>query len=85
MAHYYGSVRGRARTTAHRLGTRTSGVATIAASWQGAVSVELYERDGVDMARVSLIPWRGTGVHLELYAGPVGGSELIEQTARVAS
>ena len=78
MAHFYAEARGRSRTTAHRLGTRTSGVETIAASWQGCVRVELRhdEATGLDVATVTLSRWRGAGVEQVLYAGPVGGLEL---------
>ena len=79
MAHYYGLVRGRSRTEATRLGNRGSGIATVAASWQGCVRVELThdEASGLDYARVTLSRWHGSGVERELYAGPVGGLELL--------
>ena len=76
MAHFYGRVHG-ARGEATRLGHKSSGLRTTAASWSGAVEVELYTNsEGVDMARVSLRPWQGSGVSRELYSGPVGGSKL---------
>jgi hypothetical protein len=34
------------------------GLQTVAASWQGAVKVSLYERDGMDRTLVELIAWR---------------------------
>jgi len=70
MAHFYGEVQG-SRGPVHRLGGASSGLKTIAASYQGAVSVQLYEEDGVDMARVSLCRWQGSGVYKVLYEGPV--------------
>jgi hypothetical protein len=73
MAHFYASIAGR-RGPASRLGTRSSGIEATAASWQGAVSVRLYERDGVDMADVELMPWHGNGAHRTLYRGPVAGT-----------
>lgn len=72
MAHFRGTIKG-ARGEASRLGHKSSGLQVNAASWQGAVSVELYERDGVDYARVRLEPHRGAGICLELYDGPVAG------------
>ncbi len=72
MAHFYGSIQG-ARGEATRLGSKDSGLITVAASWQGAVQVTLYHRDGVDHARVWLTPWYGEGVSQELYDGPVAG------------
>lgn len=73
MAHFLGTVQG-ARGEASRLGHKSSGLTTCAASWQGAVRVELYERDGVDYAHVSLRPWQGRGIDREIYNGPVGGT-----------
>lgn len=57
MAHFYGTLRGN-RGQASRLGTKLSGLQTIAASWQGAVSVSLYhdETTGEDTVSVNLIP-----------------------------
>lgn len=77
MAHFYGTVEGN-RGLASRLGAKNSGLSTVAASWSGAVDVNLwhdYEND-VDMARVSLTRWRGKGTERILYSGPVSGIEL---------
>ncbi len=73
MAHFYGSIQG-ARGEATRLGSKGSGLRSIAASWQGAVSVDLYEKNGVDMVTVSLRQWHGKGSSRTLYDGPVGGT-----------
>ena len=61
MSHFYGVVKGQAKTRATRCGG-SSGLETYAASWKGAVHVELYV-DGVgrDCYRVSLMPWHGVG------------------------
>lgn len=67
MAHFYGTVSGRSRTMASRLGHRGSGIVTKAASWAGAVMVTLYERDDVDFARVELVPHHGHGTNRVLY------------------
>jgi hypothetical protein len=72
MAHFYGTIQGN-RGEASRLGSKDSGLDVTAASWQGAVSVQLYERDGVDYARVTLQPWHGSGTRKDLYDGPVSG------------
>lgn len=71
MAHFYGNIQG-ARGPASRLGTKTSGLETVAASWNGAVSVELYEEHGRDLCRIWLRPWHGHGVRKLIYHGPVG-------------
>jgi hypothetical protein len=73
MAHFYGSIRG-SRGEATRLGTCTSGLNVKAASWQGAVHVQLYTHNGTDKAHISLIPWQGKGVNRILYDGPVSGA-----------
>lgn len=75
MAHFYGTIKG-TRGEASRLGGKSSGLQTYAASWAGAVRVYLYVNDaGVDMARVSLTKHRGSGLDRELYNGPVGGTK----------
>lgn len=75
MAHFWGSIRG-SRGQASRLGTKASDLHVTAASWHGAVSVQLYHdaKIDTDMARVQLIPWHGAGVHRTLYDGPVSGA-----------
>lgn len=73
MAHFYGGVTGM-RGEATRLGSKASGLSTFAASWEGAVRVHLYERDGVDYADVSLVPHHGGGMYKALYSGPVSGN-----------
>jgi hypothetical protein len=78
MAHFYGSVQG-ARGEATRLGHKSSGMRTVAASWSGSVTTELYHRDGVDYARVRLLPWNNMGVERTLYDGPVGGAKTREE------
>lgn len=73
MAHFIGIIQGQ-RGEASRLGTKSSGMDTTAASWQGSVRVYLYHDDqsSRDMVRVSLQPWHGSGVVQMLYEGPVG-------------
>lgn len=75
MAHFYGAVRG-GRSEASRLGHKKTGLTTIAASWQGAVRVELREVEGKDFAHVSLEPWQGRGISQVIYDGPVEGLPL---------
>lgn len=77
MAHFYGTLNG-SRGPTSRCGTKNSGMITQTASWEGAVKVYLWESEGVDMARVSLIPWHGAGVNRTLYDGPVSGGEPME-------
>jgi hypothetical protein len=63
MAHFYGTVKD-ARGEASRLGHKGSGMTTVAASWYGAVEVELrHTDDGRDEYRVVERPWRGSGTN----------------------
>lgn len=72
MAQFYGKIQGQ-RGEATRLGSKTSGLRTTAASWEGAVRVRLDHIDGAwDEARISLATWHGAGNDVRLYAGPVG-------------
>lgn len=75
MSHFYGTIRGKAKTAATRCGTKASRLETIAASWQGAVKVSLShdETTGRDMASVELMPWHGSGTFRVLYRGSIGG------------
>lgn len=75
MAHFYGTLQGN-RGEGTRAGSKDSGLTATAASWQGAVEVRLYEKDGTDYARVSLRRWYGAGTERELYDGPVGGAPV---------
>ena len=73
MARYRGTLQG-CRGEASRLGHSSSGLTTVAASWQGAVRVELYGCGDRDFARVSLMLHRGAGVERLLFDGPVDGA-----------
>jgi len=75
MSHFYGTLKG-SRGEATRCGTKKSGITTHTASWEGAVRVELYQKDGIDYAKVCLTKWRnGAGDYKLLYDGPVSGRE----------
>jgi hypothetical protein len=69
MSKFYGTVHGAGKTPATRRGH--SSIVTYAASWDGAVRTEVYEKDGVAFARVSLSKWHGRGIERELYHGPI--------------
>lgn len=60
MSEFYGIVKGN-RGEATRCGNRFSGMYTIAASWKGAIRVNLYEEDGVIKYRVARTPWHNKG------------------------
>lgn len=62
--------------------TQDTGLQTIAASWQGAVKVRLYERDGIEHAPVEVT----LGVGPPVTAGSRAGSwfDPVEQSGLVA-
>ena len=72
MAHFYGTLKG-TRGEATRCGGKGSGLVTYAASWEGAVRVDLSHDPvtGRDRARVTLTPWQGRGTERLLYDGPI--------------
>jgi len=79
MSHFYGMISNSARKTVPTArGHASSGLETIAASWQGAVEVSLrYDEDvKKDFFVVRLIPWHGKGVSHTLASGPVDGSVI---------
>ena len=76
MSHFYGTVKGSAKTTATRRGSKASGLTTTAASWEGAVKVHLShdEETGRAVYVVTLTPWLGAGVNRVLASGYVDGN-----------
>ena len=78
MAHFYGIVRGQARTETTRVGSKNSGIQTIAASWKGAITVDIYydSEKNKDICEVRLTKWHGAGTDKLLYHGPVSGTEI---------
>lgn len=77
MSHFYGVVEGSARTPATRRGTKSSGLKTTAASWEGSVVVRIWRNlyTDSDWATVELQPWHGAGTTRLLWRGPVSGEE----------
>jgi len=49
MAHFRGTVKGRGKTTASRLGTKDSGLVVEANGWFGGVTVEVMHVNGKDV------------------------------------
>jgi hypothetical protein len=73
MSHFYGIVKGQAGE-ATRLGSKSSGLQTTAASWAGAVKVILWhdDRDDLDHYRAYATSWHGAGEDFEIGTGIVG-------------
>lgn len=60
MSKLYGTLSGASRTKATRRGHNR--IVTQAASWNGAIEVEVYiDLDGVEHYEVRRIPWHGGG------------------------
>lgn len=73
MAHFYGTVRG-GRGEGTRVGHRNTGLTTVAASWSGAIRVQLYHDAiaNVDRYRIYQETWGGNGVEELIAEGVVG-------------
>jgi len=70
MSHFYATIPESARKhTLTARGHKTTGVRTIAASWNGAIEVELTHVDGKDLFSVRRIPWQGKGRREDLAKG----------------
>ena len=70
MSHYYATIPQSGRkTTPTARGNKTTGLATIAASYKGAIRVELEHVDGKDIYTVTRVPWHGVGVHKVIAEG----------------
>lgn len=76
MSHFYGTLKS-ARGKATRTGTKNSGITTVAASWNGAIQVDLYVEDGVDRFQVTMRPWANTGDAKVLCSGIVGNATSV--------
>ena len=75
MSHFYGSIPTSARKTvptarAHK----STGLATLAASWKGAVRVYLWYDDetGKDMFEVNQTTHHGAGIEKTVASGVIG-------------
>lgn len=83
MAHFYGTLQG-SRGLASRLGTKNSGLETVAAGWRGAIKVELWNDNGRDMFRVWLTPWQNSGGRNRILASGELNAELAAELAAAA-
>jgi hypothetical protein len=73
MSHFYGVIQGN-RGDATRGGSKGSGLTATAASWAGAIRVDL-EHDSVsgdDRFIVTQVKWHGRGVSQRLAVGVIG-------------
>lgn len=82
MSHFYGTLQG-SRGNATRCGTKSSGITTQAASWGGAIEVEVFhdEKTGQDKFTVIQIPWHGHGITQTIASGVIGESLQTNEVA----
>ena len=70
MSHFYGKLNG-SRGPATRCATKKSGLTTVAASWDGAIEVNLTYNGctGKNEYVVAMRPWQGRGNSVVLAEG----------------
>jgi len=73
MAQFYGEVKGSGFAPIHRVGTKKTGLESIAASYEGGIRVVLThdEREGRDYARIESIRWPSRRLEEVLFEGPL--------------
>ncbi len=74
MSEFYGFVQGN-RGPATKGGSKASGIAAAAQSWDGSVSVELFYKDGQIHCRIHAGPGSTSNPGYCLYYGPL--SDLV--------
>ena len=78
MSHFYGTIPESARKTVPSArGHKTTGLATIAASWHGAIRVNLWydPNHDQDCFEVEMIPWFSRGDRHVIARGTLGDTE----------
>ena len=71
MAQFYGTLQGQ-RGEVTRTGGKQSGIRIVAASWEGAIEVNVREMNGKEIYLVEAIPWQGKGKRFEIARGVIG-------------
>lgn len=73
MSHFYGTLQGM-RGQATRCGSKDSGISTAAASWSGAIKVEVFHDDktGEERYNVYQSKWHSAGVEQHIADGVIG-------------
>jgi hypothetical protein len=56
-SQFYGEIKGRARTTAERVGDKDSGLRVFAASKTGGFHIRMQHWDGKDCFELRIVPW----------------------------
>lgn len=73
MSHFYGVIQGRGKDKTLQ-STKKTGLCVYAASYAGAIQVDLIydEKTGKDKVIIEQIPWKGAGKQRILYKGILG-------------
>ena len=73
MSHFYGVMQGQAGEETRR-GSKNSGLQVTAASYSGAIKVELWHDalTEVDRYRIYATQWRGAGKEFDIASGVLG-------------
>lgn len=76
MAHFYGVIKGTGKTESTRCGTKKTELTTTAASWDGAIKVNLYYDEETKKNKFTVYQrrWHGNGVEARIADGIVGES-----------
>ena len=85
MSHFYGMIPGSARKTVPTArGHKKTGLATIAASWAGAIRVNVWHNpnEDVDCYEVEMIPWESKGDRHVIARGVLGDAKLSDVFVR---
>jgi len=78
MSHFYGMIPESARKTVPTArGHKKTGLATIAASWAGAIRVNVWHNpnEDVDCYEVEMIPWESKGDRHVIARGVLGDAK----------
>jgi len=78
MSHFYGMIPESARKTVPTArGHKKTGLATIAASWAGAIRVNVWHNpnEDVDCYEVEMIPWESQGDRHVIARGVLGDAK----------
>lgn len=74
MSHFYGVLVGARETQTTRTGNKRGGLRATAASWGGAIQVQVWHDPdtSTDHFEVRQIPWQGVGTQEHLASGVIG-------------
>lgn len=73
MAYFYGTIAGQRAAPIGMGGTKANGLTTYAASYKGAIRVEVYvDDDGDDAFAITEQQWEGTGIRRWIAQGKIG-------------